>query len=73
VSPSGVVKSTGSPNLALVVWTASGIFSMIGAYRYAELGCTIDMIDQDQGGLCLHHGHFWAVLGLSPSLGGVHD
>lgn len=41
ISPSGVLKQTGSINLALVVWCFSGLFSMIGAYCYAELGCMI--------------------------------
>ena len=27
--------------MALLVWTCSGIFSMIGAFCYAELGCMI--------------------------------
>lgn len=30
VSPTGVLKSTGSVNAALLVWTASGLFSMVG-------------------------------------------
>ena len=30
VSPTGVLQSTGSVNLSLVVWAASGLFSMIG-------------------------------------------
>ena len=30
VSPTGVLKSTGSVNMSLVVWVASGFFSMIG-------------------------------------------
>lgn len=29
VSPTGVLKETGSVNLALIVWTVSGIFSMV--------------------------------------------
>ena len=41
VAPGGVLTLTGSINLALCIWLASGIFSMIGAYCYAELGCMI--------------------------------
>lgn len=29
VSPTGVIMHTGSTNVALIVWTASGIFSMV--------------------------------------------
>ena len=32
VSPTGVLQSTGSVNLSLIVWVASGLFSMIGTY-----------------------------------------
>ena len=41
VSPSGVLKNTGSVNMALMVWIISGAFSMVGAYCYAELVCLL--------------------------------
>ncbi len=41
VSPGGVLMNTGSINMALTVWIICGVFSMIGAYCYAELGCLI--------------------------------
>ncbi|XP_065315387.1 large neutral amino acids transporter small subunit 1-like [Gordionus sp. m RMFG-2023] len=41
VSPSGVVKETGSSGSALIVWAAAGLFCGIGAKCYAELGTSI--------------------------------
>lgn len=29
VSPSGVLRNTGSVNVSLIVWTISGVFSMV--------------------------------------------
>lgn len=46
IAPGGVLKMTGSVNMALIVWILSGLFSMVGAYCYAELGVLI----KKQGG-----------------------
>lgn len=32
VSPSGVLKNTGSVNVSLIVWTISGVFSMVSIF-----------------------------------------
>ena len=70
VSPSGVLRvrppstsppqNTGSVNMALVVWTCSGIFSMIGAYCFAELGCMVRKSGAD-------YAYIMAALGRFPA------
>uniref|UniRef100_A0A8D8R9M1 Y+L amino acid transporter 2 n=1 Tax=Cacopsylla melanoneura TaxID=428564 RepID=A0A8D8R9M1_9HEMI len=64
VSPTGVLKETGSVNLALVVWTISGVFSMVGAYCYSELGCMISKSGADYAYIMTTFGPFLAFIRL---------
>ena len=41
LTPTSVLIYSGSPAMALISWCISGLFSLVGAICYAELGTTI--------------------------------
>jgi len=64
ISPGGVLMNTGSVGMALTVWLSSGIFSMVGAYCYAELGCMIKKTGGDYAYVMETFGGFLAFMRL---------
>ncbi|XP_050722081.1 large neutral amino acids transporter small subunit 1-like isoform X3 [Eriocheir sinensis] len=64
ISPTVVLQNTGSVGVSLIVWIISGLFSMVGAYCYAELGCMIQKTGADYAYIMVTFGPFLAFMRL---------
>ncbi|THD23747.1 Large neutral amino acids transporter small subunit 2 [Fasciola hepatica] len=61
VSPTGIVENVRSFGASIVIWIGCGLFSMLGAYCYAELGT---MIHRSGGDYAYHLEAFGPFMGF---------
>lgn len=64
VAPKGVLANTGSVGLSIVVWVLCGLYSLVGAFCFAELGCMIPKSGADYAYIMTSFGPFLAFIRL---------
>ncbi|KAA3673559.1 uncharacterized protein DEA37_0000481 [Paragonimus westermani] len=64
VSPSGILHHTNSFGASIVIWILCGVFSLLGAYCYAELGSMMPRSGADYSYVLEAFGPFFGFLRL---------